>query len=102
MKTERLYYHDSMLFSFDARVVRSEENRVVLDRTAFYPTSGGQPYDTGTLGGARVTNVEDNDDGEVIHFLDRPLAPGEVHGEVDSVLRLSSRCRDPGVLEFGS
>jgi alanyl-tRNA synthetase len=87
MKTERLYYHDSMLFSFDARVVRSEENRVVLDRTAFYPTSGGQPYDTGTLGGARVTNVEDNDDGEVIHFLDRPLAPGEVHGEVDSARR---------------
>jgi alanyl-tRNA synthetase len=87
MRTERLYYNDSMLFSFDARVVRAEENRVVLDRTAFYPTSGGQPYDTGTLGGARVLNVEDNDDGEVVHFLDRPLPEGDVHGEIDSVRR---------------
>ncbi len=87
MKTERLYYHDSMLLSFDARVVRSEENRVVLDRSAFYPTSGGQPYDTGTLGAARVLNVEENDDGEVIHFLDRPVAESEVHGEIDAVRR---------------
>ena len=51
--TERLYYHDSYLFSFDARVIESAEldgkHAVVLDRTAFYPTSGGQVYDTGAL-----------------------------------------------------
>jgi alanyl-tRNA synthetase len=76
-----------MLFSFDARVLRAEENRVVLDRTAFYPTSGGQPNDIGTLSGVRVLNVEDNDDGEVIHFLDAPLAATEVHGEIDAVRR---------------
>ena len=87
MNTERLYYHDSMLLSFDAHVLRSEENRVVLDRTAFYPTSGGQPHDVGTLGGARVLNVEDNDDGEVIHFLEGPLAANEVHCEIDAVRR---------------
>jgi alanyl-tRNA synthetase len=87
MKTERLYYNDSKLFSFDARVLRSEGDRVVLDRTAFYPTSGGQPFDIGTLGGARVLNVEDNDDDEVIHFLDQPITEGEVHGEVDAVRR---------------
>ena len=53
--TERLYYDDSSLLSFDAIVVRAEPRgehvAVWLDRTAFYPTSGGQPFDTGTLGG---------------------------------------------------
>ncbi len=87
MKTERLYYSDSMLHSFDAHVVRNEGDRVVLDRTAFYPTSGGQPHDIGTLGGARVVNVEDNDAEEVIHFLDRPIESAEVHGEVDAARR---------------
>ena len=57
MKTERLYYTDSWLRSFDARVLRAEpvgeKVHVLLDRTAFYPASGGQPCDTGTLGAAR-------------------------------------------------
>ena len=50
--TERLYYTDAYLRAFDARIVdRAEDGRTVyLDRTAFYPTSGGQPFDTGTLG----------------------------------------------------
>ncbi len=88
MKTERLYYTDSTLLSFDARVLRAEGHTAVLDRTAFYPTSGGQPFDTGTLGGARVLNVEDNDDGEVIHTLDRALIAETVHGEVDRARRM--------------
>ena len=47
----------------------------VLDRTAFYPTSGGQPSRHGTLGGARVLDVIDDDDGEIRHVLDAPITP---------------------------
>ena len=58
----RLYYTDSLVSRFDARVVESgvEQGRpfVVLDRTAFYPTSGGQPHDTGTLADRRVLDVD--------------------------------------------
>ena len=51
--TERLYYTDAYLRNFSAQIVdRSEDSRTVyLDRTAFYPTSGGQPYDSGSIGG---------------------------------------------------
>jgi len=55
---------------------------VKLDRTAFYPTSGGQPYDTGRLGEARVVDVLDEDE-EVIHVVDKPLEIGTVKGTVD-------------------
>ncbi len=82
--TERLYYHDCYLRGFPARVTETldEGRRVVLDRTAFYPSSGGQPFDLGTLGGAAVIDVLD--DGErLIHVLETPLAPGEVTGEVN-------------------
>jgi alanyl-tRNA synthetase len=87
MKTERLYYTDPMLLAFEARVVRAEGERVVLDRTAFYPTSGGQPYDTGRIDNARVIEVLDNDEGEVIHVLDRALTAETVHGEIDAARR---------------
>lgn len=85
----RLYYDDSRLARFEARVVEAgeEEGRpwVVLDRTAFYPTSGGQPHDLGTLGGAAVLDVfEREEGGAVVHVLDRPLTPGTaVIGEID-------------------
>ena len=86
--TERLYYDDSYLTEFDAKVLACEADdgtyRVRLDRSAFYPTSGGQPYDTGTLNGARVLNVCVDEAGEVWHALDRSLAVGEcVHGSID-------------------
>ncbi len=82
--TERLYYHDAYLTAFQARVVgRAEDGRhVYLDRTAFYPTSGGQPHDTGRLGGVAVVDVVD--EGERIrHVLAAPLPGGPVAGEVD-------------------
>ena len=66
--TERLYYTDAYAAEFSATVLRVDENRVVLDRTAFYPTSGGQPFDVGTLGGTEVTDVVD-DDGSVVHVV---------------------------------
>ncbi|GIU76566.1 MAG: alanyl-tRNA editing protein [Bryobacteraceae bacterium] len=83
--TERLYYTDSFLTEFDARVVRAEDGRtrIVLDRTAFYPTSGGQPHDTGTLAGVPVVRVEDADD-EIVHVLAAPLPEsGTAHGVID-------------------
>jgi alanyl-tRNA synthetase len=94
--TVRLYYDDPYLTGFDASVVSVEPDAdhlvVALDRTAFYPTSGGQPYDTGHLAGVPVVDVIDRDDGSVAHVLDNhdQAAPraaprvGElVHGEID-------------------
>src|SRR6185503_18173293 len=56
----------------------------VLDRTAFYPTSGGQPFDTGALGGARVIDVIDREDGEIAHIVETGLGSGaSVRGTID-------------------
>lgn len=83
--TERLYYHDPYLTEFTARVVRRTDRGVVLDRTAFYPTGGGQPCDLGTLNGVPVTDVfEEGDD--VVHVLAGPLE-GDVRGAVDAERR---------------
>ena len=82
--TERLYYQDCYLREFRARVVETAEDgrRVYLDRTGFYPTAGGQPFDTGTLGGANVIDVVDEEE-RVAHVLDAPIAGGEVAGQID-------------------
>ena len=87
MATEKLYYADPYLKEMDATVLSCEETKkgyaVVLDRTVFYPTGGGQPYDTGDLGGARILDVSDVE-GEVVHLCDRPLEVGSsVHGVID-------------------
>ena len=92
--TERLYYRDSHLIEFDARVVDISERvsgwlAVTLDRTAFYPTGGGQPSDTGTLNGARV--VECIDEGESVLHVVLGLAPAigaPIKGRVDWPRRL--------------
>jgi len=88
--TERLHGNDPYLLEFDAAVVarREHEGRpaVVLDRTAFYAESGGQPWDTGTLGDARVVAVVE-DGPDVLHVLDRPLTGERVHGRVDAERR---------------
>jgi alanyl-tRNA synthetase len=86
--TERLYYTEPYRTTFDARVVAVAQVdgrlRVILDQTAFYPTSGGQPFDTGTLAGAAVTDVIDLEDGTVAHVVSGTLKPGEiVSGEID-------------------
>ena len=82
--TERLYYTDAYLASFSAAVSESTDGgrRIYLDRSAFYPTSGGQPHDLGTLDGIPVLDVVD--DGErVAHLLAAPLAGTSVQGMVD-------------------
>ena len=79
--TDRLYYADPYLQDFDATVQRvdTREGRtlVTLDRTAFYPTSGGQPFDTGTLGPFRVVDVIDEDDGTIAHVVEPRTANPE-------------------------
>ena len=89
--TERLYYTNAYLRTFDASVQRVDGNAVTLDRTAFYPTTGGQPFDTGTLNGRRVVEVVDHDDGSIAHVLEAEpqhlVAPYEGTGPVVESLR---------------
>jgi alanyl-tRNA synthetase len=86
--TQRLYYREPRRKTFDGTVVNVEtvdgRSCVMLDQTAFYPTSGGQPNDTGTLGGAAVTDVIDREDGTIAHVISGTLKVGEVvSGEID-------------------
>ena len=85
--TERLYYTDPYMTEFDAEIIRAEAHEgrpaVVLDRTAFYPTSGGQPFDTGRLGDVAVVEVVDRDDGTILHLLERDLPAGQIRGQID-------------------
>jgi alanyl-tRNA synthetase len=82
--TDRLYYTDSYLREFDALVVGIDERggltQVTLDRTAFYPTSGGQPFDIGSLGPLRVVDVIDQDDGTIAHVADRAAGEAGAQG----------------------
>jgi alanyl-tRNA synthetase len=85
--TERIYYTEPAHRSFDAVVTDVVEHEgapaLVLDRTAFYPTSGGQPFDTGRLGPTEVVNTIDEGE-RVLHVVRAPLSVGEaVHGEID-------------------
>jgi alanyl-tRNA synthetase len=85
--TERLYYHDPFLYEFEGEVVDlvpapeiNARHGVVLDRTAFYPTSGGQVHDTGWLndghgGKLRVAEVQETEDGRIVHYLEAEKAP---------------------------
>ncbi len=85
--TERLYYTDPYLTEFEADVLDVQRldarHGIVLDRTAFYPTSGGQPFDTGTLGAARVVDVVDRDDGSILHIVEGDPPQGRVAARVD-------------------
>jgi alanyl-tRNA synthetase len=94
--TDRLYYTDPYLREFDGVIAavdrRGDRLVAVLDRTCFYPTSGGQPFDVGRLGGLRVVDVIDQDDGSIGHVLEaldpgaparQPAAGDRVHGVID-------------------
>jgi alanyl-tRNA synthetase len=97
--TEHLYYHDSFLYEFDAEVldIVSVDSRLalVLDRTAFYPTSGGQIFDTGWIlpdatgepsKPLRVVEVTETDDGKILHIIEdsASIRKGiQVHGLID-------------------
>ncbi len=86
--TDRLYYTQPSLREFDASVIAVAQidlrPAVVLDRTAFYPTSGGQPFDTGKLNDIRVAEVVERDDHSIAHLLEGALDIGvRVHGVID-------------------
>ncbi|WP_322798646.1 alanyl-tRNA editing protein [Thermoflexus sp.] len=86
--TERLYWLDPYLQRFTATVIAFTEHNgqpaVILDRTAFYPTGGGQPHDRGALNGIPVVEVIEQDtDGAILHILARPLETREVEGHID-------------------
>ena len=89
--TERIYYTEPSCRTFEATVTRTGERDgrplVTLDRTAFYPTSGGQPFDTGRLGSVDVVETIDEGD-EIVHVVSAPVAPGtRLRGEIDWVRR---------------
>ena len=84
---KKLYYDSAYTRTFEAKVLSCAEGKkgyeVVLDQTAFFPEGGGQPYDTGVLGGVPVTAVHEKN-GEIVHYTDAPLTVGEtVTGEID-------------------
>jgi alanyl-tRNA synthetase len=105
--TERLYYVDPACREFDATVAAVQPApdpntlHVRLDRTAFYPTSGGQPFDTGALSGCRVVDVVDEDNGDVTHVVRRPgpsdvrrpgpLDPADQADPIGSALHVGAR-----------
>lgn len=82
--THRLYYTEPYRRTFDAKVLSVEPAdglaHVTLDQTTFYPSSGGQPFDTGTLGGAAVSDVIDREDGTITHVVSGMLHVGDVVG----------------------
>lgn len=85
--TKKLYDLDSHRRDFTAAVLRcdadGERYAVVLDQTLFFPEGGGQPADTGVLGGARVLDVQITQEA-IVHYTDAPLTPGaQVRGEID-------------------
>lgn len=89
--TERLYYHPAHALEFSAQVlsvIELEENRaaVELNRTAFYPTGGGQPHDTGTLETAQVVECLEAKNNGVLHIIagPRPQVGAAVIGRVDA------------------
>lgn len=93
--TDRLYYKDSHLIEFDARVIDKTERvsgwtAVTLDQTAFYPTGGGQPSDTGTLEGVRVVECIDDDQNGILHVIQgrAPEVGTTVKGRIDWPRRL--------------
>ena len=100
MATKRIYYDDAFVKEFDAEVLACSEAvggkgaggevagnlgkrwRVVLDRTALYPASGGQPDDRGKIGGASIVEIVDDGE-EIAHFVDAPVSLGPVKAAVD-------------------
>ena len=90
--TEQLYFDDPLTLEFTAQVTESRSLDggrfgVVLPRTYFYPTSGGQEHDTGTIGDAKVLDVY-KDNGDILHIVDNPLTPGEYPARIDRARRI--------------
>jgi alanyl-tRNA synthetase len=85
--TDRLYYTDPYVQEFDATLLdtvsHEGQTALLLDRTAFYPTSGGQPHDVGSFHDVRVVGVVEMDDGRILHVVDRAPSTTALHGRID-------------------
>jgi alanyl-tRNA synthetase len=85
--TERLYYHNSYLKTFAAKkllsIPQNDGFAIILDQTAFYPTSGGQPNDLGRLGDQEILDVVEDDNGDVVHLVRHEVTAGEPTGQID-------------------
>src|SRR5262249_44458048 len=98
----RLYYEDPLLLAFDARILAHGTHggrpSIILDRSAFYPESGGQMADRGTLGGLTLLDVQEDETGTVHHIVEGelPVVGTEVHGEIDRVRRRLHMALHPG------
>ena len=85
--TTKLYYSDSYLQKFSSKVQKStlidDKPAIFLEQTAFYPTSGGQPYDTGTINDIEVLDVYENESNDIVHILKQPLEDRDGVGRID-------------------
>ncbi len=96
--TDRLYYNDSSLLEFEGTIVNVDQKDgkylTTLDRSAFYPTSGGQQFDTGTLNDIAIIDVREDDDGSVVHYSEKPAGKigDQVRGRIDKHRR-QRHCR---------
>ena len=97
METKELYYDNPFLRRFAAVVTSCEEAKggwaVTLDQTAFYPEGGGQPYDTGTLGGAQVREVREKD-GVIVYHAGTAVRDGKLVNSGGRVLGVTARGKD--------
>jgi alanyl-tRNA synthetase len=92
MHTQQLYFDDPLILEFTAQVTESRPLNggrfgLVLPRTYFYPTSGGQEHDTGSIGAAQVLDVY-KENGAIVHVVDRALPPGEYPARIDRERRV--------------
>ncbi len=88
--TRKLYYENAYTNQFSAEILRQDKDQtglyVILDQTAFYPTGGGQPYDTGTINDVVVSNVEEVD-GEIRHYVEAEIESKQVEGQINGERR---------------
>lgn len=93
METQRAYWAEPLTWEFEARVIQKTslgngQFEVILEKSYFYPTGGGQPHDNGTIGAARVLDVFRAEDGSVIHRVKGDISNSVVTARIDADRRL--------------
>ncbi|MEN3038437.1 MAG: DHHA1 domain-containing protein [Candidatus Kryptonium sp.] len=98
--TQKLYYTDSYTRNFKAKVIDVKtyngQSAVILDKTYFYPTSGGQEHDTGFINNSKVVDVIETDENEILHLIDGDIPSGEVECKIDWERRFSNMQQHTG------